>query len=143
MMNVLSVFIGGGLGALSRWALTLIGSRAVEGYALARGWEEPRSSVALATLAINLVGCFVIGVAYGVFERKLPRQATRLLVMTGFLGGFTTFSTYALELATALRDGRGAGGIVIALAANLGGLTLALLGVALGDLLGRSLDPLA
>jgi CrcB protein len=79
-----------------------------------------------------------MGFAYGVFSRTAPAPGLRLFVATGFLGGFTTFSTYALELVTALREGRPAAAVAIAVAANLGGILLVAFGIALGDSAARA-----
>lgn len=132
MVETAAVFFGGGLGALCRWALTVVGGRAIMDTGL------DRDAIALVTLAINLGGCLAMGFAYGVFSRAAPSPGLRLLVATGFLGGFTTFSTYALELVTALREGRPGAAVSVALTANLGGIALVALGIALGDAVARA-----
>jgi len=140
------VFIGGGAGALARYILTLTGKRMVEllGSALRLSSGAANSlmanAIAFSTLVINLIGCFVIGLAFGAFERRLPSPELRLFVMTGFLGGFTTFSTFALEFSTALRTGRPGSALAVALIANLGGIALVLAGSALGGNAGK-IDP--
>lgn len=79
------VFVGGGLGACLRWLL---------GLACAALFPAYNAGVLLA----NLIGCFLIGVGAGVFETRLELPAElRLLTITGFLGGFTTFSSFSLE----------------------------------------------
>ena len=88
--QALCVFFGAGFGALLRWRL---------GAWFARMWP----AFPAGTHAANLIGCFLIGVAAGWFEsRPDVSQETRLLVTTGFLGGFTTFSAFSLEMATLL-----------------------------------------
>ena len=83
-MNVpalLLVFLGGGLGSVCRYALSLL---------MARGG----SPLPWATLGVNVLGCLLIGV----FAQTLARDsALRALFITGFCGGFTTFSTLSLE----------------------------------------------
>ena len=80
------VMIGGALGTLCRYGVGLAAGRFI-------GARFPWG-----TLAVNLVGCFLIGVSYALAERtSLMGPSTRLFFMTGFLGGLTTFSSYALE----------------------------------------------
>ncbi len=139
----MAVFIGGGAGALARYILTLTGKRMVEflGSALRLSGSTASTmtanAIAFSTLVINLIGCFVIGLAFGAFERRLPSPEFRLFVMTGFLGGFTTFSTFALEFSTAIRSGRLGSALVVALISNLGGIALVVVGSALGDNIGK------
>lgn len=85
--QTLCVFFGAGFGAVLRWRL---------GVWLAALWPAfpPGTHIA------NLIGCFLIGIAAGWFEsRPDVSQETRLLITTGFLGGFTTFSAFSLEMA--------------------------------------------
>lgn len=79
-MNIVYVFLGGGLGAACRWLIsTQLAS--TDGFPFG-------------TLAVNLLGCFLIGIA-SVYLVQQPRLALFLLV--GFLGGFTTFSSFGLD----------------------------------------------
>ena len=77
-----------GFGALLRWFLSL-------------ALNEFFPAVPLGTLAANLIGGYVIGIAAVVFTTRagLPPE-WRLFVITGFLGGLTTFSTYSVEVMT-------------------------------------------
>ena len=60
----------------------------------------------LGTLAVNVVGCFLIGLLYGLkWDGGLMSPTTRLLLTTGFCGGFTTFSTFINETGTLIKDG--------------------------------------
>jgi CrcB protein len=84
--KLLAVVIGGGLGSAVRYLTSLL------------GWRLFGPSFPAATLAVNLVGCLLIGVAFALAEtRGVMSPLTRLFLMTGFLGGLTTFSTFALE----------------------------------------------
>ncbi len=87
-MNILAVLFGGGAGAVSRYLL----SRFVS--------EHSSAPIPLGTLAVNLIGSFLIGFFFQAFKNSTASPALRLLVTTGFLGGFTTFSTFALETIT-------------------------------------------
>lgn len=81
----LSVFIGGGAGAVARW---LICSK------ITSHWG---------TMLVNVIGAFLIGCAYGYFQKHFSDDITlKSFVMTGLLGGFTTFSTYLLNFETLL-----------------------------------------
>ncbi|HEY1724102.1 MAG TPA: fluoride efflux transporter CrcB [Steroidobacteraceae bacterium] len=81
-----SVFVGAGLGACLRWWLGL-------------RLNALLPTLPLGTLAANLIGGFIIGVAVAVFalRTELPPEA-RLFVITGLLGGLTTFSTFSSEV---------------------------------------------
>lgn len=87
-MNFLLVFLGGGLGSVSRHGVNVIA---------ARFWG---SQYPLGTLCINVLGSFAMGVVveYWALKSGLPQQA-RLFLTTGVIGGFTTFSTFSLEVA--------------------------------------------
>lgn len=87
--NILAVFIGSGLGGVCRY----LASKAIQAHcAGVFPWG---------TLAVNVAGCFLIGLLYGVFDRLGPADfispQLRLLLTVGFCGGFTTFSTFINE----------------------------------------------
>jgi len=119
MSPLLQVAIGGALGAALRYSVV---SQMLRVAGAGFPWG---------TLAVNLVGCFVMGLIFGAFGTRL---AIAPLLMTGVLGGFTTYSAFSLD-ALALYE-RGALGA----AAAYVGLTVAgtLIFCALGVLLGRS-----
>jgi CrcB protein len=93
MENFLAVGAGGFLGAIARYAVGLwIGQR----------WGR---SFPLGTFAVNVSGSFIIGLVMTLFtERIMVSPHLRLLVAVGFLGAFTTFSTFELETGNLLRD---------------------------------------
>ena len=93
MNKVLLVFIGGGIGAATRYGTTLLAGK----------WFG--TGFPWGTLAVNLSGCFLIGMILGLAERSnLVQPSTRLFFVTGFLGGLTTFSSYAMESVVAFRS---------------------------------------
>jgi CrcB protein len=91
----LLVILGGGVGAFARWQLG--------------GWVLHHSGsmrFPLSTFLVNVLGCLLCGVLAGLGERQNWLTADmRLLLFTGLLGGFTTFSAFGLELTTLLRRG--------------------------------------
>ena len=93
MLNCLVVALGGGIGACLRYLIGLI--------PLKESFTFP-----VKTLFINLLGCFVIGLIAAIAAKTTslsPR--TVLFIKTGLCGGFTTFSTFALETETLLKTG--------------------------------------
>ena len=63
-------------------------------------------SFPVGTLIVNISGCFILGVIYGLMERgDILSQESRLFLTIGFCGGFTTFSSFAFENVLILRDG--------------------------------------
>ena len=86
------------------------------------------------TFAVNVVGCFLIGLLYGLFDRyDGVAEHWRMFLTVGFCGGFTTFSTFSLETLTLLDKGR----FVMAGAYAFGSLAVCLAGVMAGRALVR------
>jgi len=93
MLNCLIVGLGGGLGAILRYLIGLIPLR--------EGFVFP-----VKTLIINVVGCFVIGLVVALsLKMSSLNEKTVLFLKTGICGGFTTFSTFALETTDLVRAG--------------------------------------
>jgi CrcB protein len=76
------------------------------------------------TLMVNLAGCFVIGCLYGLSEKWPLSTETRLLLITGILGGFTTFSSFSIESFLLFRDGHSGWAVIYILTSVLAGLAL-------------------
>jgi CrcB protein len=123
ILAVVSVFTGAGLGALLRWGL---GARL----------NPVFPPVPMGTLVANLLGGLLIGLAVAWFSRNpgVPPEL-RLFLITGFLGGLTTFSTFSAEVVTTLGRGEYGWGLAIAAAHLVGSLALAGVGLALADLI--------
>jgi len=95
MIKIL-LYIGSGsfLGGIARYLTT----RAVQNALI--------SSFPWGTFAVNIAGCFLIGLLYGISERSSsPGAEWRLFLTVGFCGGFTTFSTFSFENMALLKDG--------------------------------------
>jgi CrcB protein len=117
LLSVTSICAGASAGALLRWLL---------GTTLNHLWP----AVPLGTLAANLVGGYLIGLAFAYFAgHPLLSAEWRLLVITGFLGGLTTFSTFSLEVVVAAQRGEVASAAAIVLLHLLGSLTCTVLGI--------------
>lgn len=116
-MGFIAVGLGAALGAWARWLL---------GLAL----NPLFVALPLGTLAANLTGGYLIGVAVGVFHLNsgLP-LALKLFVITGFLGGLTTFSTFSAEVVERLLAGQPAWAIGLASIHLAGSLTATYLGL--------------
>jgi CrcB protein len=96
MIKLLLVGAGGFFGSVSRYLLS--------GF-VHNLWGKP--GFPYGTLVVNVTGCFLIGLLSGLAESKqLFNPETRLLVFIGFLGGFTTFSTFGYEVFSFARDGQ-------------------------------------
>ena len=123
-MKILLVMAGGSLGALSRYALSLLAAKLL-------GTRFPWG-----TLSVNLAGCFLIGLAFTLAERglSLMNPSMRLFFMTGFLGALTTFSTFGLETTNAIREGAHLVAVGNFLSNNLIGTALVFLGILAGRL---------
>ncbi len=89
-MKILAVFVGGGIGCLARSAVSL----ALNG----RGWPH-------GTLVVNILGCFLIGLFGALAARQGWSGVVQGLLMVGFCGGFTTFSTFSNEALAMLQSG--------------------------------------
>ena len=115
MGTVLAISMGASIGALARWGLGL--------------WLTPGGVIPWGTLAANLVGGYLIGVCLAVFQ-ALPDldPAWRLAIVTGFLGGLTTFSSFSAEVVTLLQQTRYALAFGTALLHVAGSLLLTIAG---------------
>ncbi len=115
--------LGGAVGTLARYALS--------------GWVQRATpgTFPWGTLAVNGVGCFLFGLVWSLADgRILLTPEARLMALVGFLGAFTTFSTFAFETNQMLRDAQWLAAVANLLLHNAVGVCLVIAGFALGRL---------
>lgn len=93
------------------------------------------SSFPYGTFFVNVTGCFIIGILYGLTIKNIVTPETRLLLATGFCGGFTTFSTFSYEFLTLLQDNQIYFAFLYVTGSLLLGITAAWLGINLTKLI--------
>ena len=113
--NLAIVALGGAIGSCMRYGLGLI-----EAFSTTKG---------LSTFIVNVLGCFIIGVMYSLFAKWQIGDQWRLLIFIGVLGGFTTFSTYSLDVVTMMRGGEWAKALAYVGATNIGGFVATAIGI--------------
>lgn len=120
MRALLFVGIGGGLGSILRYVVSVFVGRHIP------------IVFPMGTLLVNISGCFLIGVFYSIFARHADLHTDwRLFLITGICGGYTTFSTFSYDGLILLKQGSGfsfmlyvLGSVVIGLLATFAGVAL-------------------
>lgn len=120
MDRFLIVGLGGGLGAMARYGISLLPWKGV---------------FPVLTLVTNLLGAVLIGFVVGIYNSKGISENKLLFLKTGVCGGFTTFSTFSLEAWTLLERGEGALGVLYVIAS----VAFCLVGIWCGHLLAKCL----
>jgi len=121
-MQYFFIFLGGGLGSTCRY---LISSILVQGSGLA---------FPFGTLIVNLLGSFFMGFFFHIFQSNIVPLEIRIMVTIGFLGGFTTFSSFSIETLNLLRNGEYKYFIINLILNNVTCLLSATLGIYLGNM---------
>lgn len=120
MKPLLAIFLGGGIGSVFRYLVSLSISR------------QLTTAFPAGTFLVNITGCFLIGILYGIAIRYTWLNAEwRMFLITGICGGYTTFSTFSYEAVSLIRQGNHAYfflyiglSIVLGLLATAGGTAL-------------------
>ena len=122
-MLVLMIALGGAFGAVARYGLS--------------GWVQNTldTTFPLGTLVVNVIGSFALGLSLPLFENLAWSAETRTMVTMGFLGAFTTYSTFSYEAVVLLEGGEWARGGLYMGGSLLLGLTAVLAGMALASVL--------
>ncbi len=119
-MPILLVAVGGALGAVARFLVSTAFAQK-----LGTGWPW-------GTLFINLSGCVLIALFLGAGSGRFAEGGLRYLLPVGFVGAYTTFSTFEFETLQLIELGRLAGALLYVLASNLLGFAAVLLGAWIG-----------
>ena len=122
LQKLLLIAVAGGLGALARYGLAGLVQRITNG-------EFPWG-----TAVVNVTGCLLFGVLWAVMvESRLSISGeTRAIILVGFMGSFTTFSTFAFETSQMLRDAQWLWAAVNVAGHNVAGIVALFLGLAIG-----------
>lgn len=123
ILTAIFVAVGGGIGAISRYTIDKTISSKVN------------HEISFGTLGVNLIGLFIIGFSYRIFEHHIVSENLKHFFVIGFLGALTTFSSYALHTFQLFEKRKIKEAIINILLNNFLGMTFALLGSELGRLL--------
>ena len=110
MKLILAIGAGSFIGGIFRYLLSLLIQ------------AKTTTNFPLGTLIVNIIGCFFIGIVFGIFDKGQISNELRLFLATGVLGGFTTFSAFSMETFTLFREGYTGYALLYILASVLLGL---------------------
>lgn len=118
--NLLIVGLGGGAGSILRYVVQKIFQ------------AHSMTAFPTGTLVANIAGCFLIGLFWGLFNRSISwNDEAKLLLITGFCGGFTTFSAFTLEGIGLLKENKTFLFVIYMTASVVGGLLATFIGIRL------------
>lgn len=116
IQKLLAVALGGSIGAVLRYLIFVIYEK------------SPSQTFPWATLAVNLIGAFLIGFLWGFLNKVYIAPGYRIFIFVGILGSFTTFSTFAFDIFNLSKEGNIKYIITYILATNILGISLAFIG---------------
>jgi CrcB protein len=93
MKLILAIGTGSFIGGIFRYLLSLLVQ------------SKTTTNFPLGTLTVNIIGCFFIGIVFGIFDKGQMSHEWKLFFATGIIGGFTTFSAFSIETFTLFREG--------------------------------------
>lgn len=121
VLNILAIFIGGGLGSISRYGIAIL-------------MKTYSTNFPLATLSVNIIGSLILGFVAALFWKETHLHTTLKLAITiGFCGGLTTFSTFSWETFDMIKNGEMLLAIIYAIISVL----VCLLAISLGAFLSK------
>ena len=117
-MKFLLVFFGGGLGTMARYFVTT-------------NLAGKLGNFPIGTMAANILGSFFMGLAVGIIAGRSSLENVRLLLAVGFLGGFTTFSSFSAETLSLIQGGQMFSAVINILVSVIAGLAACFAGLTL------------
>jgi len=115
-MEVVAVAAGGALGALLRFSVSLLSNKVFPG------------NYPWATFIVNIIGAFIIGFLWGLFERVEASKHLKNFALIGVIGSFTTFSTLSLDTVKLLQAGQTKAALAYIGVTNILGISMVILG---------------
>lgn len=115
MYKLFLIAVGGGIGSVMRFIISA-------------GIHQWANKVFFwGTISVNIIGSFIIGIAWALFEHHIEHEHLRFFIMIGLLGGFTTFSSFSLESLTLFKNNDFKMALSYILITNIGGISAAFL----------------
>ncbi len=125
-MEIVAVAAGGALGALLRFSVSLLSTKILSG------------NYPWATFIVNIIGAFIIGFLWGIFERVEASKHLKSFALIGVIGSFTTFSTLSLDTVKLMQAGQTKTALAYIGVTNVLGISMVILGYIAAQRLSRT-----